>query len=90
MVALELGNLSVVARIALSPSLRRARGARPTVLAARPESAPYRFDGALGDRALPAALCAATKETIGGRKIETIRNACLVYLPHRRPWRAHV
>ena len=31
MVALELGNLSVVVRIALSPSLRRARGDRPTL-----------------------------------------------------------
>ena len=58
---------------------------------------PYRLDGALGDRArdalgdraLPAASCAATKETIGGRKNEAKRNACPVVLPRRRPWRAH-
>ena len=53
---------------------------------------PYRFDGALGERALPfggaagvralpAASCAATKETIGVRMIEATKNACLVYLP---------
>ena len=81
MVALELGNLSVVSCIARSPSLRRARGARPTVLAARSVIAPYRFGGMTGVRAIPAASCAATKETIGGRMIEAKRNACLVYLP---------
>ena len=69
MVTLELGNLSVVARIFLS--FVAAGAGRP----------PYRFGGAAGVRALPAASCAATKETIGGRKIETKRNACLVDLP---------
>ena len=78
MVALELGNLSVVARIALSPSLRRVRGARPTVLAARPESAPY-----LRHRVPP------RRRRFEGERLWLQKMRASSISPRTRPCRAH-
>ena len=84
---------SMESTVIVSPSATRTT--RPTISSAKRENESSKsnacslnticllsFEADATERVPPvAASCAATKETIGGRKFETTKNACLVYLP---------